>query len=163
MGKENTPRPFASSKYLRQLASHLALCGLSHWREVLIQFLERYAGAYKAELAAFERSSAVGRAEVAIHLLRDLSANDLRPSDREFSSFIAELAFLSYRVRRARPTFTFETADLWQPLQHPMSTWKLGHDIGAWRSLKPPVPRLVIAQELLHHVHLVQSEHCVRH
>jgi hypothetical protein len=158
MGKENTPRPFASSKYLRQLASHLALCGLSHWREVLIQFLERYAG-----LERVVDDDREGPQAAVIHLLRDLSANDLRPSDREFSSFIAELAFLSYRVRRARPTFTFETADLWQPLQHPMSTWKLGHDIGAWRSLKPPVPRLVIAQELLHHVHLVQSEHCVRH
>ena len=158
MGKENTPRPFASSKYLRQLASHLALCGLSHWREVLIQFLERYAG-----LERVVDDDREGPQAAVIHLARDLSANDLRPSDREFSSFIAELAFLSYRVRRARPTFTFETADLWQPLQHPMSTWKLGHDIGAWRSLTPPVPRLVIAQELLHHVHLVQSEHCVRH
>lgn len=140
MEKASAPSP----KYLRQLAAHLALCGLSHWHGVLLQFLDHYAG---LELVVDDDRE--GPMAAVIRLLRDINANDLRPSNLEFSHYLSELAFLDYRVRRARPTLTFESAELWQPLQQPLKTWKIGHDIGAWRSPKPLVPHEVIAQELL--------------
>ncbi len=154
---ETASRPFASTKYLRQFSALLALCGLNHWRNVLIQFMEHYAG-----LEMIVDDDREGPHAAVIHLLRDLTAHHLRPSDQEFARFLSELAFLHYRARRARPLMSFEMAELWQPLKQSLSTWRLGYKIGAWRSMNPPVPLDVIAQILLSQVQS-GSEHPVLH
>lgn len=135
-------------KFLRQVSAHLALCGLRHWQSLLLQFVGHYAG---LELVVDDDREGP-RASV-IRLLRDINANGLHPTNGEFSCYLSELPFLDYRVRRARPSLTFEHAEVWQPLEQPLSVWQAGHDIGAWRSPKPIVPHEVIAQDLLRRLH----------
>lgn len=132
------------SKYLRQITALLTLCGLRHWRDVLLQWIGHYVG-----LEGVVDDDSEGPQAAVIRLLRDINTSNLHPTDREFSDYLSELAFTHYRVRRVKNGFMFRMRELWEPLQQSLSDFRTGHVIGAWRALSPPVPQEVVAQKLL--------------
>jgi len=127
----------------RRLDALLALTGLAHWRALLRDLIDRYAGLEDLTIGPDEGA----RAEI-VGLLRQLAHAGKGPGDLEFAHAVAELGFLEYRVCRVKHGHP-DSGDVWRPEDCRLADYRAAGEVTAWPDPYQAAPPGVIARRLL--------------
>lgn len=135
----------APDKQARRVAALLAQAGLRHWRTVLNDLFECYAGLEDITIGLNE-----GARSETVALLRSLLRQGDSLDDRAFAHAIADLGFLDYQVHRVAEAHM--TDEIWNPCHGTFHDFRAAGEITAYPVYARKTPSGLTAMRLLRQV-----------